>query len=390
MPFPPADPFKLFQKIILPKRLVGAEAVIRQLRLLGEPISLVRLRTVIPAVRQIGGAELVTLNGNGGQELIVQLGGLFRFLLAHIGDVQRMAVLAEHRPVVLPAHTALVQPAAALEHTLREDDVDLLNRMLHAPQIGDGVRTAAVKIILEVHFMQHALHIWHTDLKRGMDFLSAQLLVNKAGILFGDQPLAVEAGDFDSGHRFQPVIFAGAALRSVVLHRDHLCGRGRSYRIVNDHHPVGAVNVDAVNADTAGQHQAVVSVEFTELAVTDGHIHHDAAAHRVIKILPDEGQPRLPAHAARTLKGKIAMRPGAKIKAHALGTEQSLGLLLSNQVFLSGTAPVKDAGEVHIENDVGEVRHQLPAGCSGEGIAVQHAHDLIEQCVIVLLVGCGK
>ena len=84
------------------------------------------------------------------------------------------------------------------------------------------------------------------------------------------------------------------------------------------------------------------------------------------------------------------MRPGAKIQAHALGTKQGLGLLLPNQVFLPGTAPVKDAGKVHIENNVREIRHQLPAGCSGEGVTMQHAHDLIEQCVIVLLVRRGK
>ena len=47
-------------------------------------------------------------------------------------------------------------------------------------------------------------------------------------------------------------------------------------------------------------------------------------------------------------------------------------------------------GEVHIENDVREVSHQLPTGSSGEGIAVQHAHDLIEQRVIILLVRHGK
>ena len=84
------------------------------------------------------------------------------------------------------------------------------------------------------------------------------------------------------------------------------------------------------------------------------------------------------------------MRAGAKIKAHALGTEQGLGLLLSNQVFLSGTAPVEYAGEVHIENDIRKVGHQLPFRCSGESVAVQHAHGLIEQCVIVLLMGRGK
>ena len=84
------------------------------------------------------------------------------------------------------------------------------------------------------------------------------------------------------------------------------------------------------------------------------------------------------------------MRPGAEIQIHALWAEQGPGLLLPDQVFLSGAAPVEDAGEVHIENDVREIRHQLPTGCSGEGIAAQHAHDLIEQCVIVLLMRCGK
>ena len=84
------------------------------------------------------------------------------------------------------------------------------------------------------------------------------------------------------------------------------------------------------------------------------------------------------------------MRAGAKIKAHALGTEQGLRFFLPDPVFLSGTAPVEYAGEVHIENNIRKVGHQLPTGRSGEGVAVQHAHDLIEQCVIVLLVRCGR
>ena len=84
------------------------------------------------------------------------------------------------------------------------------------------------------------------------------------------------------------------------------------------------------------------------------------------------------------------MCPGAKVQADTFGTEQGPGLLLPDQVFLSGTAPVENAGEVHIENDIRKVGHQLPFRCSGESIAVQYAHGLIEQCVIVLLVGRGK
>ena len=76
-----------------------------------------------------------------------------------------MAVLAEHRPVVLPAHAASVQPAVALEHTFGEDDIDLLDRMLHAPQIGDGVRPAEGQEVFEVHLVQHTLDIGHTNLK---------------------------------------------------------------------------------------------------------------------------------------------------------------------------------------------------------------------------------
>ena len=84
------------------------------------------------------------------------------------------------------------------------------------------------------------------------------------------------------------------------------------------------------------------------------------------------------------------MCPGAQVQADTFGTEQGPGLLLPDQVFLSGTAPVEYAGEVHIENDIRKVGHQLPFRRSGESIAVQHAHGLIEQCVIVLLVGRGK
>ena len=46
-------------------------------------------------------------------------------------------------------------------------------------------------------------------------------------------------------------------------------------------------------------------MELAELAAADGHIHHDAAAHGVIKIFPNEGQPRLPAHAADVYKRQL-------------------------------------------------------------------------------------
>ena len=120
-----------------------------------------------------------------------------------------------------------------------------------------------------------------------MNFVPAQLRPRRGYILLRSA-LRREAGDFDVPLFLHPVIFTGTASPfPVVLYGDDadipLCAR----RIVDDHHPVGPVNADAVNADTAGQHQAVVGIELAELAVTDGHIHHDAAAHGVIKRLPE-------------------------------------------------------------------------------------------------------
>ena len=62
----------------------------------------------------------------------------FWFHLADIGDVQSVAVAPEGIPVVFPGHPAVFQPAKALEHTLGEDDVHILDVMFLSPDIGDG------------------------------------------------------------------------------------------------------------------------------------------------------------------------------------------------------------------------------------------------------------
>ena len=170
--------------------------------------------------------------------------------------------------------------------------------------------------------------------------------------MLGDKSLAVEAGDVDVSLFLYSLVLAGGILCAVVLHSDDADIAGGARWIVDDHHPVRAVNADAVDAHTAGQHQAVVGIELAELTFADGHIHHDAAAHCVVDIRAEEGQPRLTAHAAGALEGQIAMRPGAKVQTYALGAEQRLGLFLPDEVFLLRPAPVKDAGEVHVEDDI--------------------------------------
>ena len=76
-----------------------------------------------------------------------------------------MAVLAEHIPIIIPVHATGSEPAVSLEHALGEDDVHIPDGMLHAPQIGDGVRPAEGQEVFEVHLVQHTLDIGHTDLE---------------------------------------------------------------------------------------------------------------------------------------------------------------------------------------------------------------------------------
>ena len=164
-PLPEMMFLQLPQKIIPAEFPVGLEVVVSQLRLLGEPIALVLLRTVVPAVRQIGWPELVRAYRNGGEELVVEFGEPLRFLLAHVGDVQGVAVTAEGVPVVLPGHAVVRQPAVSLEHTLGKNDVYILHPVLHAPNVGDGTGAAADQEAVKVHLMEHPLDIGQADLK---------------------------------------------------------------------------------------------------------------------------------------------------------------------------------------------------------------------------------
>ena len=142
------------QKVVPPKLPVGPEVVVGQLGLLGEPVALVLLRAVVPAVRQVGGAKFVRANRHGGEELVVELSELLRLLLAHVGDVQSVAVAPESVPVVRPAHAALRHPAQALAHGAGEDDVHVLYLMFYAPQIADGPSAAVGQEGVEVHLVE--------------------------------------------------------------------------------------------------------------------------------------------------------------------------------------------------------------------------------------------
>ena len=300
-----------------------------------------------------------------------------------------MTAAAEDRPVVLPGHAAVLQPAAALEHTLGENDVHLPHRMDHTPQIHNGLCAAVQQEIVEVHLVEHPLDVGQADLKGGVDSLPTKCPVHHLGVLFGDQPLPVKAGDGDLLPPLHPVVSPGAARASVVLHRDDrgiICLPGG---VVDDHHPVGPVDTDAVHPHAAREHQAVVGVELAELAVPNLHVHLDPPAHLVVHVLPEEGQLRLPAHIAGAFKGQIAVLAGAEVQVDTLRPEHVPGLLLPEPLNIPQTTAVKDTGEVHVENHVGQPCEQVVLSRLIKAVPMQHTHDLEEQRIAVLLVQGG-
>ena len=188
-------------------------------------------------------------------------------------------VFSESNPVIIPGLAVFFQPARALEHTLGQDNIHIFYGMLYTPHIYDHHSSCVHQQIFEIYLMQHSLDIGHTDLERGVLSFRPQGLVQHFGILFGDQTLPVEADCCQLlDPLFHTVVFSHTASRAVIFYRDYLhivilkCG------VINYNDPMRFVNSNAIHPDAAGHQQAVISVEFAELALPDGQIHHDSFA----------------------------------------------------------------------------------------------------------------
>ena len=75
-----------------PKRFVRHVPVVFDLRGLGDPMAHIIVRIMGPAIGQIGGTELLVLNGRRVQELIVQLRERHGKWLRGLGNVQGVTV----------------------------------------------------------------------------------------------------------------------------------------------------------------------------------------------------------------------------------------------------------------------------------------------------------
>ena len=211
---------------------------------------------------------------------------------------------------------------------------------------------------------------------------AAASLVHHLGVLLGDETYAVKAGDVQIFQCICPV--EGSWLSAFPQGDD----RGSLHSlgwIVYDDDPVIFVNADAVYPGSAGEHETIVGVEFTELASAQFHIQHDPLAHGLVQFRPDEGETGLTAHAGGAFKSHIAVWAAAEVQSDPLGAEHVSGLFPAGLLRLSGSTPVKDPGEVHIEQHIGEGRYLLLATLP-PAFPVELVHQLMEHSAAILLV----
>ena len=144
---------------------VGNEIIISLLGRLGQPIPFFVVGTMIPTERQIIGTEQLGFHRDRIQELIVQLGHFLGIRLADTRHIERMAVVLAHADIFIPMVSTFLKPSESLQLALGQYQIDLSDRMWIAPNVLDHRNANTQKHLSEVHFVNHTLDIWHTNLE---------------------------------------------------------------------------------------------------------------------------------------------------------------------------------------------------------------------------------
>ena len=144
--------------------LVGDRVVVGGLRGLGQPCAVCLFRRSVPAQRQLLRAVLLGGDGSGVQKLEVQLGQPVPAAPIHVGDEQPVLILPAAGQILFPVQAVFPHPAPALAHALREDHVDLADRVADALDVLDLGHAQALEQRVKIHLMHHALDVGQPDL----------------------------------------------------------------------------------------------------------------------------------------------------------------------------------------------------------------------------------
>ena len=263
-----------------------------------------------------------------------------------------MAVFTATVKVFLKAHSVLGHPSVSFKHTLGENEVNIAHLVLVAPKVDDIRNTKLREHRFEIHLVNHTFDVRHTDLKRRMDMLTAEVGIHPVRKLAGDQSFPVKLQDLNIRHVLHAGILTHTTVTTVIRNGYDICFIDERLGILYDNHPLAVPNAHVLIPMPACEHQTVVGVEFGKLAFADLHIQHHSAAKGLIEILTDKGQLGGTAHTARPFKGEIAVRAAPEIQTDPFGAEHGFRLFLSVGIFLLLAIPVENASEIHIYEDI--------------------------------------
>ena len=371
-------------KVVAAEFIVCGKIVISLFGGLSQPIPLILGGAMLPSGRQIGGTEQLGFQRKRVEKLIVQLGQILGSFLAHARDVQRMTVPLAGSDVAIPMISVFVQPGKALALALCQNEFDFIHRMRIAPDVLDECDADLAHHARKVHLMHHAFDIRHTDLEGMMDVLAAEDGVDLLGKCRRDQPLAVKLSDGNLRFRLPPFVSAYTSFAVRILHGNHIGARHVLVRIVHDDDAVIAPQIRMLDTRAAGKQQTVVGVELRELTLADLHLKHHPCADSVVYIGAEKRQSGVAAHAGGTLECEITLCTAAEIQRDSIGTEHGFRFFLPQSNLRILRIAVEDAGEVDVNDHVGEIVNNGIGRSVAVVIAFQFAQDLKEDRVVLL------
>ena len=374
------------------KPFVVEKAIVDLLGRFGQPrsgiavvLSVLFVHTVFhPIKRQVNRSELLTAQGEGRKELIVQIGKLFTIRAVYARNIQCVTVGAQAFQIFFKGQPVFRHPTASLELAPRQNHTDAFNGMFHTPQIRDFCDGCLTEQSVKVHLMHHALDIRHADLEGGMDMLSAVQPINLFRKRRGKNPFTVKQRDRDITLFLHSLVVANIADTCPILHGDDIHIRIDSRRIVDDNDRILVPQHIRFYACSARKQQTVIGVELGQLANAKCHADRHPAGKLLIYIRANKRKHSAAAHAARAFKGEIACVSLTEVQCNPLRGKHGFGLFLHERRFRVIRIPIKYSFEVKVEYYIRKIGDQRVRGGLSVLLPTEDAHSLKENGIVFL------
>ena len=299
-------------------------------------------------MRYISWTEFFIRNGRRIEKLVIQFCHILSTNCICTGNVQGMIVLETAFQICRPGQTILFHPTEALEHTLGQDHIHIFDAVPLAPDIHDHVNAQVIEQGSEIHFMDDAFDVGQANLKGMMLMPVLFQRIKFTGQSWGYQAFSIKLRDLDIHFLFHSGISSNSCIAAIILHCNGFDLGYDASGIINDDDPPIIKEPFTINPTAAGKEQAVIGVEFTQLALPNGNTEHHAFFQLFIKVRPNEAEFGIAAHTGRTLEGHIGVQVALQTKLDSLRAEHPFCFSLKLR-HLAHRLSIKDAGKINVD-----------------------------------------